>query len=560
MELYFSQKMGVEDFDGIHLLQDHIGTNFKTPWNGFGFVILFKVYYVKDNKKEKLGNLRVLVKDVEDTSSYFLKNAIKTNDEKIYKINDVMNENVMVSLPTDIDYYKIISNIFPRDQADELLRLLCDASYFIGNNDIYKSWNGFSGALFRDNSSGDALLKTGYSIATGSYNINRRITFTADNFIDTIEPITFSFDNEVSFLREDVNLLIGKNGVGKTSLLGYIADSILGLNSNDTFPYFNKLLVVAYSPFESFKTELDIVKSRESKYKSNNNRFSLGRKLQGVNDYTYIGFKNKSGVFDLTWPKEYAANSIVNIIKYDNENFWWQDEEKNSRFKLLIETLSLAINFDSFRLWTDSGEEVILNKDSKEKRKILKKIDSKKGFEIIRQGKPIHLSSGQLMYAYMIPAIVSEMKDESLLILDEPELYLHPTLEMGLIKMLKSLLKDSSSYAIIATHSAVMAREVVRSGVKILREKAGVTKNDMPRIETYGESLDAIVGEVFDDYFQDRPYEIELEELLKKEDLNEVLDKYSENLGDEALAYLTSKLPYKNDENEDDEYIKMEPI
>lgn len=113
MELYFSQKMGVEDFDGIHLLQDHIGTNFKTPWNDFGFVILFKVYYVKDNKKEKLGNLRVLVKDVEDTSSYFLKNAIKTNDEKIYKINDVMNENVMVSLPTDIDYYKIISNIFP---------------------------------------------------------------------------------------------------------------------------------------------------------------------------------------------------------------------------------------------------------------------------------------------------------------------------------------------------------------------------------------------------------------------------------------------------------------
>ncbi|HCK7280392.1 TPA: AAA family ATPase [Enterobacter roggenkampii] len=560
MELYFSQKMGIEDFDGIHLLQDHIGTNFKTPWNDFGFVILFKVYYVRNNKKEKIGNLRVLVKDIEDTSSYFLENAKKTNDDKIYKITDVMNENVMVSLPTDIDYYKIINNIFLREEADELLRLLCDASYFIGNNDIYKSWNGFSGALFRDNSSGDALLKNGYSIATGSYNINRRITFTADNFIDTIEPITFSFDNEVEFLREDINLLIGKNGVGKTSLLGYIADSILGLNSNDKFPYFNKLLVVAYSPFESFKTELDVIKSRDFKYKSNNNRFSLGRKMQGVNDYTYIGFKNKNGVFDLTWPKEYAANSIVNIINYDNENFWWQDDVKNSRFKLLIETLSLAINFDSFKLWTDSGEEIILNKDSKEKRKVLKKIDAKKGFEIIRQDKPIHLSSGQLMYAYMIPAIVSEMKEESLLILDEPELYLHPTLEMGLIKMLKSLLKDSSSYAIIATHSAVMAREVVKSGVKILREKAGVTKNDIPGIETYGESLDAIVGEVFDDYFQDRPYEIELEKLLKKEDLNDVLDKYSKNLGDEALAYLTSKLSDNSDDNQDDEYIRMEPI
>ena len=83
-------------------------------------------------------------------------------------------------------------------------------------------------------------------------------------------------------------------------------------------------------------------------------------------------------------------------------------------------------------------------------------MDFKRGFEIIRDGKAIGLSSGQLIYSYMIPAIVSGMKDESLLILDEPELYLHPTLEMGLIKMLKSLLKDSSSYAIIATHSAVM--------------------------------------------------------------------------------------------------------
>lgn len=555
MELYFSQKMSIEEYEGIHLLQDHIGTGFRVPWDDFGYVILFKVYHVKDKKKEKIGNLRVLINGETDTSSYFLSKSKPTKDEKIHLITQLMNKDKMVSLPTDIDYYKIINKTFTRDEVEEFLSLLCDASYFSENYSNYELWDGFSGALFRDNSSGDALLKTGYHIAIGRYSVNRAFSINIENFLDTFEPISFEFNNDSKFLRKDINLLIGKNGVGKTSLLNHVSDLILGLENNDKIPYFNKLLVVAYSPFESFRTELDLIGKRDEKYKTHNKRFSVGRRKKDVNDYNYIGFRDADGKFDLNWPKECAASSIIEIMKYDRENLWWQD--KGSRFDLLVDTLSLAINFDSFKLWMESGEEVILKRDSNNKFKLTTKMDFKRGFEIIRDGKAIGLSSGQLIYSYMIPAIVSGMKDESLLILDEPELYLHPTLEMGLIKMLKSLLKDSSSYAIIATHSAVMAREVQKSGVRVLRDKAGITINDEPTIETYGESLDAIVGEVFDDYFQVRPYQKELDILARTESVDEILRKYSSSLGDEALIYLTSKL---KDGTEDSECIKLEPM
>lgn len=553
MNLYFSQKMAIEEYNGIHLLQDHIGTNFKTPWDDFGHVILFKAYYVAHGIKEKIGNLRVLVNGELNTSSYFLSKSEKTSDDKIHLINEVMDKNKIVSLPSEIDFYKIINKTFPIDKVEELLILLCDASYFIENHDIYKTWDGFDGALFRDNSSGDALLKTGYHIAVGRYFINRSFSICVEHFIDSLEPINFSFNNEVDFIRKDINLLIGKNGVGKTFLLNHISDSILGLKENVRMPYFNKLLVVAYSPFESFSTELELIDRRDAKYNSQSKRLSTGRRVKDVNDYTYIGFKNENGEFDINWPKECSAKAIVDIVNYDKENIWWQDSDRKTRFDLLFETLSLAINFSSFKLWSEDGNEIILDKANVTTIRMPKKMDFKKGVEIISDGKPISLSSGQLIYSYMIPAIVSEMKDESLLILDEPELYLHPTLEMGLIKMLKSLLKDSSSYAIIATHSAVMAREVSKNSVRILRKKGDITINDAPTIETFGESLDAIVGEVFDDYYQTKPYQKELDRLTDKQGINNLINEHSSSLGDEALIYLTSKL-----HNDDDGPIYME--
>lgn len=70
---------------------------------------------------------------------------------------------------------------------------------------------------------------------------------------------------------------------------------------------------------------------------------------------------------------------------------------------------------------------------------------------------------------------------------------------------------------------------------------------DLPTIETYGESLEEIIGEIFDDYSIKKPYQHEIDDIMDgKLSLNENLDKLSHRIGDEGLVYLASKINRSN--------------
>ncbi|MGJ7332941.1 hypothetical protein ABM058_07450 [Morganella morganii] len=83
MDYYYSETLMIDKYPGIHLLQDHIGINYGVPWDDFGYIITFKVYYVRDIDKIKIGNIKMLSKANENTSLYFtllyftLKNMVK---------------------------------------------------------------------------------------------------------------------------------------------------------------------------------------------------------------------------------------------------------------------------------------------------------------------------------------------------------------------------------------------------------------------------------------------------------------------------------------------------
>ena len=141
----------------------------------------------------------------------------------------------------------------------------------------------------------------------------------------------------------------------------------------------------------------------------------------------------------------------------------------------------------------------------------------------------------------MLPSIVAEIEDESLIILDEPELYLHPNLEIGLIHMLNYLLEETSSYAIIATHSAVIAREIEKDGISILTKKDNYSHATRPTFETFGSSLELIIGEAFDDFYLPKPYQENIKKFIKEDSsIDKFLKKYGKSVGDEALAYILS--------------------
>jgi len=550
MEFCFSETLVIDKHPGIHLLQDHIGTNYDVPWDDFSYVITFQAYNVsKEGEKIKIGLLKVLHKNEQDTSVYFKKTGERL-EPRIFRINKCLNDSMLVSIGKDLDYYKRIHSLFVGNERELVLQNLCDVSFLKDNHELYSQWDGYSGSLMRGSSS-SAILKKGYSIAIGRYNPTTKFELKIENVGENFDPITFKFNMERKIGKSNISLLIGKNGVGKTHILKKITEIITGVSKEEeNFPFFHKLVVIAYSPFEEFYTEKELFNKINSKYTRGSDsatRKSLKRQRLHVNEYSYIGFRNEEGVFSREFPSIKSIDSILKIISYDKENEWWTDK---SRLNILIETLKLSIDFDSINITDKSGNKIEVN-DRTNLKNAEKIIDYEKGLTFVKDQKILSLSSGQKIYTYMLPSIISEIEDESLLILDEPELYLHPALEVGLINMLKNILNETKSFSLIATHSSIMTREVERNAVTILRKKNKNTNMYKPSIETYGESIDVIISEVFDDEYIRKPYENEIDKVLgmNPSSISEIKDF----IGDDALAYALSrseddKLTFEDDE------------
>ncbi|MBJ8730510.1 AAA family ATPase [Citrobacter freundii] len=553
MRFFLSTKKNINYTDaGIYLRQDNLVKSRPNPWDDFGHVMLFHVVVKSnENKEQELGYSRVLINGENNTSEYFIKNGIFIPNGDIYEITDLLTKDKVVSLPEKISFYKALHNVFSRNDVRAFLSGICDASYNKNMHEKYLLWDGYKGALFRDSTSIDGILNTGKQIALGRNISDRHIIFNISNPPEGMDRIEFSFSKEIvdDIEPQHINLVIGKNGLGKTFLLKYISDIISGIQDNDDTPYFNKLLVVAFSPFEEFDTKKDVERKLIEKYYFDklDNHASI---QMDVNEYDYIGFRDNDGDFDRNQPKKNTTRYFVESIKLDNDEWW----EEDKRIDLLLKTLRVAIDFNEILFQSIDGETICLKEVVVKDSIYLEKIDLEKEIRFIKNEQEVKLSSGQRIFSYMIPGIVSGITEKSLLIIDEPELYLHPTLEIALVRMLKNILAHRNSYAIIATHSAIIAREVKREYVHTLRGNLQNVRVAHPEIETLGESLDEIIGEVFDDYNTIKPYQNTIKDIFEKNESKKTKSQQSlflemkHKVGDDALIYLADLMDDPNDE------------
>ena len=530
--------------DGYHLLQDHVGGRYTQAWDDFGYIVTFQIQLVTQGKREFFGRTKVLILDEMDTSKYFIaKGAPRGNS---FEISALLVPEHAVSLAADLDYYQRLAKDL-QGSAEEFLRQICDASYFRDRYEIYSQWSGFNVSLLRGGSTALAIIKKGRQVAAGRYVPESDFQFNVAGLSEDFEPIQFRFDKDRKLGNTNVNLLIGRNGSGKSHVLRHIVDQVTGvLPSKYQQPYFHKVVVAAYSPFESFKTEKQLSEALGLETQGEETQEKMFQRRLMVNKYAYIGFKDPSGCFSLEWPKESSVHALLKILAYDEESSW----RKLSRFELLFNTLKQSINFDFLAFKSKDGKEILLSEKEKPSAKsIEEKIDVTLGISFFKQGtdtqqpSPVLLSSGQTIYSYLLPNLVSEVEDESLVVLDEPELYLHPAMEIALINMVKILLQSTKSNAIVATHSSILAREVERLGVVVLRRENERTTATHPPFETFGQSVELIMGEVFDDYHVRKAYQASLDAAAKPYSSPQVaLESLAASVGDEALAYLASKL------------------
>ena len=134
----------------------------------------------------------------------------------------------------------------------------------------------------------------------------------------------------------------------------------------------------------------------------------------------------------------------------------------------------------------------------------------------LKDGEPLHLSSGQRLFSYIVINILGAIRRNSLILVDEPELFLHPTLEIAFIRMLKSILASYGSKALVATHSLVTVREIPRHCVHVFEQTDEGLTIKTPPFETFGGDVQRISSYVFGDKTLSKPYEEWLQIQLKE--------------------------------------------
>ena len=198
MNVFYSRNKPTNPNEGIYLLPDFWGTKYSDPWDDFGYKLSFKVYNCQINQWDYLGLIRILIKGHNITSEYF-ENSGKPITNDVFNVGDLLNPDNAVSLPYEVDYYKIIGHVYKNNNQnssseliEEFLQTICDASYHYGVVSKYKSWDGFSSALMRDSSKAEAMIRKGMNIALGVYTSETDISFTYSD--DNIDSINFNYN------------------------------------------------------------------------------------------------------------------------------------------------------------------------------------------------------------------------------------------------------------------------------------------------------------------------------------------------------------------------------
>lgn len=275
------------------------------------------------------------------------------------------------------------------------------------------------------------------------------------------------FENELFTHKnklEDVNILVGVNGSGKSSYLNEIAN--FHVNNNKT------VIAIANTIFDKFTIKSSRAKIlRNSKGKNivrdsikdvlrilENENFKAFNRLRNVFEYINfspriefkinnldIDFRERiieSNLFN-TEEKEdllYFLNKAYDDFLVENENRFVLDFYDNSEFDNLRNVFFLKI----------------LNFENKLKKlKILKNIE----IVLIKDKQRFELnsaSSGELSIIASLIFISAHINENSIILIDEPENSLHPKWQIEYVNQLLDLFYLFEPKIIIATHSPLI--------------------------------------------------------------------------------------------------------
>ena len=326
----------------------------------------------------------------------------------------------------------------------------------------------------------------------------------------------------------NIHAVIGRNGVGKTTLLNDMIESITHPESSagsfiDTGgwgdseiseDYFSSLVSVSFSAFDSFSPPDEQPDPAKGTC------------------YFYIGLKD---------PQNGELHRTIGDLRTDCARSLitcFHDSLKTERWFGAIEKLSSDENFASMRLQRLKD----LYNDLRVSMQSSQQSDSEEfRAQYYETVLPFlsRMSSGHAIVLLIITRLIETVDEKTLVLLDEPESHLHPPLLSAFIRALSDLVYDRNGIAIIATHSPVVLQEIPMSCVwKIYRTGRDILSS-RPTIETFGENVGTLTSEVFGLEVERSGFYDLLEKSVREGGAyEEILGEYNNKLGFEGRAIL----------------------
>lgn len=478
-------------------------------WNDYSFITMFYLTLFDElGKKHELGNIKIGFKgqtiDI-STHSKLERTFIKLPDS-------------FFSLSSSVNYYKIIYNELSKECSDSLLSGLKDVVYFPELVDLFKNESVFGTSLMRT---------TSLSTITGQFTrILKGLAELTKFDFSFKRPVSEKFSElELSFKvypnsipRSNIHAIIGRNGIGKTTLLNNMISSVIDRQKSEQSPfgiftdnegifadteinnsYFSSIVSVSFSVFDPFTPPEE--RSDPSKGTC---YYYLGLKKAQQNE------KN-AALKDIEQLKSECVASLKScFIQKDKKEQWLN----------AVKTLESDVNFADMHL----SELVRYEQDNFEPA------------ALFLLGK---MSSGHTIVLLTITKLVDKVEEKTLVLIDEPESHLHPPLLSAFIRALSNLLLSRNGVAIVATHSPVVLQEIPKSCAWKVTRYGKESNVARPAIETFGENVGLLTREVFGLEVEKSSFIDILKKSVKKGgNYDEIVESYGYQIGYEGQVLL----------------------
>lgn len=439
-----------------------------SSWNDFGISIHAELgFRLRQGGREWLSAYFAF-KD-RDNLAGFIKESLLARDESA-AIAEI--DIPYASMLTESKHYSLLRRSLGREEATRVLRALHDVSVLTADDDDVPSWadfftsKAFTHAMSRS-SEGYFAYRHGalYLQDRGASDVDARSPLEIK--LEGKGPqlsFRFRFDAQ-NALRGRIAVLIGENGCGKTSALARLAK---GLATNGrlgaslvTHSEVNQVLAFAHSgavrQFRQRRSRHGATSLRVFSLDPHNATRKSSRDLQtrllvdvarGHDDSgPLLDYLN--GIIEAEFPALRMHVPISADAEPDINPDYFDGKERQ---------------YISLKKWMRRSEGRRLSAAAA--------VDHSRDLLFLdTENNPRSLSLGQAGFLNFVLTALANAGPASVLLVDEPENFLHPKLLSRFVMVLHRILEGTKSIAIVATHSPFVVREVQSAQVHIIRTK-----------------------------------------------------------------------------------------